>query len=201
MVVGGCTLAGLGDLDFNQGGYGLAILCAALQSAYILLVEALGAESTSAGEMMYYNSLTAIPLLMATVFYHKQWLDVVVLFDFARHIKGAAAVGTALGLMAVAEFALNGSLILCTVTNSGLTTSVVGVLKGVVAALLGFFLLGGVKFSALNVTGICVAMAGGLVYVLVKQLGARAAGEKGGPRVSGSGGGGGSGGSGKALPR
>lgn len=46
---------------------------------------------------------------------------------------------------------LNFSLFFCTTHNSALTTTVIGVLKGVVATILGFFLLGGVQFHVVNV--------------------------------------------------
>ena len=42
----------------------------------------------------------------------------------------------------LAGMLLNYALFLCTLTNSALTTTVVGVLKGVASTLLGFFLLG-----------------------------------------------------------
>jgi solute carrier family 35 protein len=97
---------------------------------------------------------------------------------------------------------LNWSMFLCTISNSALTTTIVGVLKvhylpaadifssalqdpvnifskwtaswphhkpspcvfvgqGAVATLLGFFLLGGVRFHPLNVTGIIINTIGG----------------------------------------
>jgi solute carrier family 35 protein len=173
MVVGGCTVAGYGDLDFSSSGYTIAILCAMLQAAYILVIEHTGASNTSAGEMMFYNAVTGIPVLMINVFYDEEWLKALVMYDLASKAKGAALVGIFIFLSVFSEFALNGSLILCTIHNTGLTTSIVGVLKGVFAVILGFFLLGGVKFSLLNVMGITLAMLGGLVYVLIKHLSSR----------------------------
>ncbi|GFR52718.1 hypothetical protein Agub_g15271, partial [Astrephomene gubernaculifera] len=63
---------------------------------------------------------------------------------------------------------LNFALFLCTVNNSALTTTIVGVLKGVVAVFLGFFLLGGVRFSAVNVAGIALNTAGAIWYSVIK---------------------------------
>lgn len=65
---------------------------------------------------------------------------------------------------------LNYALFLCTLANSALTTTVVGVLKGVASTLLGFFLLGGVKLSALHVAGIAVNTTGGVAYTWVTYL-------------------------------
>jgi hypothetical protein len=41
-------------------------------------------------------------------------------------------------------------------------------LQGVVATVLGFFLLGGVRFNPLNVVGISVNTAGGTWYTVIK---------------------------------
>ncbi len=43
-----------------------------------------------------------------------------------------------------------------------------GLPQGVVATVLGFFLLGGVKFHLLNVSGICLNTAGGTWYTFIK---------------------------------
>ena len=49
-----------------------------------------------------------------------------------------------------------------------MTTTIVGVLKSVVAVALGFFLLGGVPFSLINVLGIGLNTAGGTWYSYIK---------------------------------
>lgn len=91
--------------------------------------------------------------------------------------------------------ALNYTMFLCTIVNSALTTTIVGVLKGVGSTVrecfeemrlvriffdilrcqwltswqsLGFFLLGGVQIHALNVTGLVINTAGGVWYSLAK---------------------------------
>lgn len=77
---------------------------------------------------------------------------------------------TWLVVTAVMEGLLTGMVILCTQLNSALTTSVVGVLKGVVSSVLGFFLLGGVKFHIVNVAGMAMNMAGGVWYSFAQVL-------------------------------
>jgi hypothetical protein len=84
------------------------------------------------------------------------------------------------GSTAVMEGVLTGSLILCAQLNSALTTSVVGVLKGVVAVVLGFFFLGGARFSTLNVAGIAMNTGGGVWYAAAKyRSSAAGAGKRG----------------------
>uniref|UniRef100_A0A2P2JR96 Uncharacterized protein MANES_03G005300 n=1 Tax=Rhizophora mucronata TaxID=61149 RepID=A0A2P2JR96_RHIMU len=63
---------------------------------------------------------------------------------------------------------LNYTMFLCTIVNSALTTTIVGVLKGVGSTTLGFVLLGGVQVHALNVTGLVINTAGGVWYSYAK---------------------------------
>ena len=70
-------------------------------------------------------------------------------------------------LALLAGMLLNYALFLCTLTNSALTTTVVGVLKGVVSTALGFFLLGGVDPSVTHVMGILTNTVGGVAYSCV----------------------------------
>ncbi|KAF5461553.1 hypothetical protein F2P56_017639 [Juglans regia] len=71
-------------------------------------------------------------------------------------------------LSLVMGIALNFTMFLCTIVNSALTTTIVGVLKGVGSTTLGFVLLGGVQVHALNVTGLVINTAGGVWYSYAK---------------------------------
>ncbi|KAF5826065.1 hypothetical protein DUNSADRAFT_4992 [Dunaliella salina] len=73
MVVVGCIVAGVGDLMFDLSGYVFCLLSCACQAAYLLLVEFKGNQAhapVSSQEMLYYNCLTSLPLLMLLV-----WAD------------------------------------------------------------------------------------------------------------------------------
>ena len=63
---------------------------------------------------------------------------------------------------------LNFTMFWCTIVNSALTTTIVGVLKGVGSTTLGFVLLGGVEVHALNVTGLVINTFGGVWYSYAK---------------------------------
>ncbi|KAH7573997.1 hypothetical protein JRO89_XS03G0236500 [Xanthoceras sorbifolium] len=71
-------------------------------------------------------------------------------------------------LSLVMGIALNFTMFLCTIVNSALTTTIVGVLKGVGSTTLGFVLLGGVPVHGLNVTGLVINSAGGVWYSYAK---------------------------------
>ncbi|MEW5300120.1 MAG: hypothetical protein WDW36_003074 [Sanguina aurantia] len=105
MVVAGCLVAGVGDLSFDMVGYACAFASCAMQAAYLLLVEFQG-SATDTSELLYYNSITSLPLLIPIAY-------------------------------------------------------MAGVLKGVVAVALGFFLLGGIKTSFWNTCGIVINTLGG----------------------------------------
>jgi hypothetical protein len=85
----------------------------------------------------------------------------------AMAAHGAGKVLSMLVTCCVMGCGLNYSLFLCTLHNSALTTTIVGVMKGVVAVLLGF-LVDTVKFHALNILGIAMNTAGGAWYTVIK---------------------------------
>lgn len=64
---------------------------------------------------------------------------------------------------------LNYSLFWCTASNSALTTSLVGVLKSILQTAIGFFTFGGVKFNAINISGIGFNVLGGIMYTYAKH--------------------------------
>lgn len=60
-------------------------------------------------------------------------------------------------------------MFLCTMHNSALTTTIVGVLRGVVTIVLGFF-VDTVKFHVLNILGLTMNTLGGVWYTWLKYL-------------------------------
>ncbi|EFJ44434.1 hypothetical protein VOLCADRAFT_64922, partial [Volvox carteri f. nagariensis] len=182
LIVSGCMVAGAGDLSFDGQGYSLALLCAFMQATYILLAEKAsgsvhaacpsedGVAPLSATELLYSICVISVPALVAVCVISGEGARA------PRHIKqlqssmGHTTFYAWLGITAVTEGLLTGSVILCTQMNSALTTSIVGVLKGAVSSVLGFFLLGGVKFHIVNVAGITMNMVGGIWYSAVQYM-------------------------------
>ncbi|PNW71718.1 hypothetical protein CHLRE_16g666250v5 [Chlamydomonas reinhardtii] len=237
LIVGGCLVAGAGDLSFDGNGYSLTALCALMQATYILLAERLGSggstsssrsgsahgpahtarahkqrEVASAGgpgsdvdsaeaggshghtqshhhhhgagfeedggskgplgpiELLYSICVIAtVPLIVASLISGDAAAAPTLLKELHESM-GYVGFMTWLVVTAVMEGLLTGMVILCTQLNSALTTSVVGVLKGVVSSVLGFFLLGGVKFHIVNVAGMAMNMAGGVWYSFAQVL-------------------------------
>ncbi|KXZ51117.1 hypothetical protein GPECTOR_14g98 [Gonium pectorale] len=156
LVVAGCVVAGIGDLAFDLMGYLFALMSCTMQAAYLLLVEFQGDEGVGTNEMLYYNAITSLPFLLAVVAATGEGAALGTAFSTALETHGAVSLGLTLASASLMGCLLNFALFLCTVNNSALTTTIVGVIKGVVAVFLGFFLLGGVKFSIVNVSGIAL---------------------------------------------
>ena len=168
VTVGGCVVAGYGDLDWNLAGYANALTSCALQAAYLLLVERTGATGRfSSTELLYFNAVLSLPplaLLAATSGQAHQAAPAL-----GAMLRGTDPWGLAvLALCLPLGMLLNFALFLCTTTNSALTTTIVGVLKGVASTTLGFVLLGGAHLTGAGVAGVVLNTAGGVAYTAVK---------------------------------
>ncbi|KAG2438204.1 hypothetical protein HXX76_005808 [Chlamydomonas incerta] len=178
LVVAGCVVAGIGDLSFDLLGYLFALMSCTMQAAYLLLVEFQGEEGVSTSEMLYYNAITSLPFLLLVCAATGEAAALPAAYAAALAAHGPVALWTTLVSCSLFGCLLNYALFLCTVNNSALTTTIVGVIKGVVAVFLGFFLLGGVKFSAVNVGGISLNTVGAIWYTVLKYQEKRGGGKK-----------------------
>nr|CAD1827870.1 unnamed protein product [Ananas comosus var. bracteatus] len=162
----GVVIAALGDFSFDFFGYSMALTSVFFQTMYLILVEKSGAEDgLSSAELMFYNSLLSLPFLMFLIIATGEFPhSLSVLFDKANSLSFSVI----LILSLVMGIVLNFTMFLCTIVNSALTTTIVGVLKGVGSTTLGFVLLGGVQVRALNVTGLVINTIGGVWYSYAK---------------------------------
>ncbi|GLC45304.1 hypothetical protein PLESTB_000307500 [Pleodorina starrii] len=137
----------------------------------------------SAPELLYCLSLMGMPALAVMCIVTGEGERAPQMVTALRAQMGDSDFAAWFGVMAVTNGLLNGGVILCTQMNSALTTAIVGVLKGAVSSVLGFFLLGGVKFHALNVAGITMNMVGGIWYSGYKYVQQQKRGGGGGGSV------------------
>ncbi|BBN17575.1 solute carrier family 35, member D1/2/3 [Marchantia polymorpha subsp. ruderalis] len=167
MLVGlGVIIAAAGDFSFDPLGYAMALTSVLFQTAYLVLVEKSGADDgLSSTELMLFNSVLSLPFLAVYIigtgelsFSVPELLDKMVSWNFTLMVVLSLIMG----------IVLNFTMFLCTIVNSALTTTIVGVLKGVGSTILGFLLLGGVEVHALNVTGLVINTLGGISYSFVK---------------------------------
>ncbi|KAM0887614.1 hypothetical protein ACQ4PT_028879 [Festuca glaucescens] len=188
----GVLVAALGDFSFDLYGYSMAltsvffqvsisnlvvhtharelgivlteIMC--VQTMYLILVEKSGADDgLSSMELMFYNSILSLPFL---------FFIIIATGEFPHSLsvlseKTASVSFTVILIISlVMGIVLNYTMFWCTIVNSALTTTIVGVLKGVGSTTLGFVVLGGVKVHALNVTGLVINTFGGVWYSYAK---------------------------------
>ncbi|KAL9439851.1 hypothetical protein AB3S75_018670 [Citrus x aurantiifolia] len=162
----GCVIAALGDFSFDLFGYSMALTSVFFQTMYLVLVEKSGAEDgLSSVEIMFYNSFLSLPFLVFLIIVTGEFPGSLSLL-FSKSNSFSFLVMLILSL--VMGIILNFTMFLCTLVNSALTTTIVGVLKGVGSTTLGFVVLGGVQVRALNVTGLLINTAGGVWYSYAK---------------------------------
>ncbi|KAF3669254.1 putative RNA methyltransferase-like isoform X1 [Capsicum annuum] len=166
LTAAGVLIAALGDFSFDLFGYSLAFISVFFQTMYLVLVEKSGAEDgLSSIEIMFYNSFLSLPFLLFLIITTGEFPNSLsILFAKSSSISFLAI----LILSLVMGIVLNYTMFLCTIVNSALTTTIVGVLKGVGSTTLGFVMLGGVEVHALNVTGLVINTAGGVWYSVAK---------------------------------
>ncbi|CAI9094806.1 OLC1v1030607C6 [Oldenlandia corymbosa var. corymbosa] len=166
LTAAGVIIAALGDFTFDLFGYSMALTSVFFQTMYLVLVERSGAEDgLSSVEIMFYNSFLSLPFLLFLIIATGEFPNSLSLL-FAKSISLPFFLLLLLSL--AMGIVLNYTMFLCTLVNSALTTTIVGVLKGVGSTTFGFILLGGVQVHGLNVTGLVINTAGGLLYSYAK---------------------------------
>lgn len=163
-VVAGCIMAGFGDVTFDGWGYMWALVSCLLQTSYLLLVERSGTDKGyTSNELLLYNAVLSLPVL--AVITHVSG-EASVAWPSLRHLPPGFLVLLVLSLLLGAL--LNYSLFLCTLSNSALTTTIVGTLRSIVGTVCGFFVLGGLKPTPLVVSGVFTNTVGGIWYTVIK---------------------------------
>lgn len=164
LVVFGCITAGFGDLEFSAFAYASALLSVICQSFYLTYIQKTGAEKgLSALTVLHTNSVNCIPLLLIYTLCNKELLAAL-RFDGYYFIEFQAALFLDIGMGCILSY----SLFLCTTINSALTTSLVGVVKGVLTTIIGFYTFGGVAATSLTLIGVSLNTLGGAFYSYAK---------------------------------
>ena len=163
LTVAGCVVAGIGDLAFDRKAYLLAVASCVTQTCYLLTVERAKAGMSS-HELLLYNSLLSVPFLLLVCALNGELATAPASLARLARTGGLAGLAT----LAAAVFLgvlLNFSIFMCTRVNSALTTTIVGILKGVATTALGFLFLGGVRDATwLLLAGLALNSVGGSWY-------------------------------------
>ena len=171
LIVAGIVSAGTGDASFDLLGYLWVSLSVVFKAGNLLLVEHLAKSGIDATpvEMVLYDSLLSVPIC---------WMASLISQE-AFHIGGAISGGDAeaiwwlLSGVVVVGAIETLFLLLCTVFNSALTTSVVSTAKGLVTTVIGIFVRDA-PTSALQISGYTLNGLGTILYSLCKYRSAAA---------------------------
>ncbi|XP_068208576.1 uncharacterized protein [Palaemon carinicauda] len=159
----GCGIAGMSDPSFNGFAYMMGGLSVITQASYLTLVQQCGENKLAPLHVLHLNScISVVPFFILTCCFG----EITKVMEHP-HVKEAWFICLFV-LLIFLGLALNFSLFLCTIMNSALTTSIVGASKSVLQTLIGFFTFGGIIFNSVNVAGICLNTAGGIMYTYAK---------------------------------
>jgi solute carrier family 35 protein len=162
-MIGGALLASTNDVKFSVPGYALVMLNNVFTASNgVFMKKKLESKEYGKYGLMFYNALFMVfPLI---IFAHLNG-DFEKAMAYPHWNSGYFLVNFILSCLM--GFILNISVVLCTLYNSALTTSIIGCLKNISVTYLGMFIGGDYIFQLYNFIGINISVAGSLLYTYV----------------------------------
>lgn len=163
IITVGCLIAGMSDPTFNAYAYMMGGMSVVLQGLYLTLVQQCGENNLSPIHVLHLHSyISVIPFFILT--YSTGEISAM----WSYRLQGELGFVGIFLLLLVMGLLLNFSLFLCTMLNSALTTSIVGVSKAFLGTIIGFYAFGGIPYHPVNIAGIVLNTIGGFVYTYAK---------------------------------
>jgi solute carrier family 35 len=167
IMVSGSFIAGLGDLTFDPLGYFLVFLNNFITAANLVSIKKASAVvRLEALALNYYVSCIALPIVFLLALVTGELTNAIADISIRPELQ-TPGFAVALSLSAASAFLVNFFTNLCTQLTSPLTTAITGQMKNVLQTVLGIFAWG-YRVSALNLTGLGVALVGSLCFAYLK---------------------------------
>ena len=161
IISAGTIVTGLGDLDFDLGGYLLALVAAGCQSLYLVLARnAQDQAKLSSMDLVFYTAFYNSILFLPMTFLE--------LSDVAAFLQGPGEMWNLVVFVlpyVSMGAVLNFATFWCTAENSPLATAVAGTSKGILSTVVGMLLFGA-HLTLLGWIGLAGSTVGGFVYSL-----------------------------------
>ncbi|UJR27089.1 hypothetical protein I4U23_008390 [Adineta vaga] len=155
----GAIITSAGDLTFHMESYVIGGLSVIFQSLYLLTIQRSSEQKTSS-DVLYINSVLSLPMVFILMILFTDEISNVLTYNNYRTFPFwlyflASTFGGGL---------LNGATFWCTMKNSALTTSVVGVLKSILQVFFGLFVFDRLSININTVIGIALSLVGGTIF-------------------------------------
>ncbi|OQV16464.1 UDP-N-acetylglucosamine/UDP-glucose/GDP-mannose transporter [Hypsibius exemplaris] len=162
MIIGSIVAAS-GDLGFDAVGYFFLLINDVFTAANGVATKKL-LNSKELGEygLLYYNSLFVLVPLLTFVVMSGQFEKAL---SFQRWSEWGFIVGFFLSCFM--GFIINYTIVMCTMYNSALTTTVIGALKNILTVYIGMGIGGDYLFSWINFLGLNISVVASLFYSYV----------------------------------
>ncbi|CAF1644398.1 unnamed protein product [Adineta ricciae] len=168
MMTIGAVITSTGDVSYHFQSYLVGSLSVIFHSLYLLTVQRFS-EQKDSNDVLYINSLLSLPMISIFMISLSNELSGIQSYKGYRtvHFWFYFILSTIGGGL------LNGATFWCTIKNSALTTSVVGVLKSIFQIFFGMFVFDRLVINNKTILGIILSLIGGTLFSYFEYMNKR----------------------------
>ncbi|UJR22113.1 hypothetical protein I4U23_025177 [Adineta vaga] len=159
MMTIGAIITSIGDVSYHFQSYLIGSLSVIFHAIYLLTIQRFS-EQKNSNDVLYINSLLSLPMIFLLMITLSDELSAI------QSYKGYRTIHFWLYfiLSTIGGGLLNGATFWCTIKNSALTTSVVGVLKSILQIFFGMFAFDRLAINSKTIIGIVLSLIGGTMF-------------------------------------